>query len=125
MRFGSVDVSTERKLGWKYKIDQSPLVKLLNTDEIDEKGNWKATDYQGERDSMHVCEFCIKHHRERHIPYTKKLAAYEDEGDVIELNDDNFDEIVYGSNQIWFIEFYAPWCYHCKLMKPAFTLAST
>ena len=50
-------------------------------------------------------------------------VGYSD-GDIIDLNDNNFDEVVIGSNQVWFIEFVAPWCYHCKLMKPALQAAS-
>jgi hypothetical protein len=30
VRFGAVDVSTEKNLGWKYQIDRSPLVKLFS-----------------------------------------------------------------------------------------------
>ena len=30
VRFGSVDVSVEKTLGWKYQIDRSPLVKLFS-----------------------------------------------------------------------------------------------
>lgn len=34
--------------------------------------------------------------------------------DVIELTDDTFDEHVLDSPDIWMVEFYAPWCGHCK-----------
>src|SRR5690348_4195413 len=39
--------------------------------------------------------------------------------DVVELNDGNFEsEFSTGSN--WFVKFYAPWCGHCKTLKPIF-----
>lgn len=37
---------------------------------------------------------------------------------VIVLTDADFDRKVYGSKDIWMIEFYAPWCGHCKALQP-------
>lgn len=34
--------------------------------------------------------------------------------DVIELTDDNFDKMVLDSDDVWMVEFFAPWCGHCK-----------
>lgn len=34
--------------------------------------------------------------------------------DVIELTDDTFDDSVLDSPDVWMVEFYAPWCGHCK-----------
>jgi len=36
------------------------------------------------------------------------------------LTDRNFDDLVLNNsdNDIWFIEFYAPWCGHCKSLTP-------
>lgn len=39
-------------------------------------------------------------------------------GDVIELSDLNFDEMVMDSEDMWLVEFFAPWCGHCKNLAP-------
>jgi len=44
--------------------------------------------------------------------------------DVITLSDGNFDEEVMQSNDLWMVEFYAPWCGHCKALKPAWIEAA-
>lgn len=51
-------------------------------------------------------------------------AFYEDNDDVIELTDDNFAAKVIGSDYVWVVEFYAPWCGHCKQFAPEFGRAA-
>jgi protein disulfide-isomerase A6 len=39
----------------------------------------------------------------------KKKSSGSSKDDVIELTDDNFDKLVLKSDDIWLVEFYAPW----------------
>jgi len=48
-----------------------------------------------------------------------------DPKDVIELTDSNFEELVYGSDDMWLVEFFAPWCGHCKTLAPQWAAAAT
>ncbi len=45
--------------------------------------------------------------------------------DVIVLEDSNFDEIVMKSKDMWLVEFYAPWCGHCKSLEPEWNQAAS
>ncbi|VDO26267.1 unnamed protein product [Onchocerca flexuosa] len=44
---------------------------------------------------------------------------------VIELTDSNFEEYVLHSKDIWLVEFFAPWCGHCKALKPHWEAAAS
>eukprot|EP00188_Purpureofilum_apyrenoidigerum_P002442 Plantae.Rhodophyta-Purpureofilum_apyrenoidigerum.ctg2515.p1 GENE.Plantae.Rhodophyta-Purpureofilum_apyrenoidigerum.ctg2515~~Plantae.Rhodophyta-Purpureofilum_apyrenoidigerum.ctg2515.p1 ORF type:complete len:501 (+),score=107.19 Plantae.Rhodophyta-Purpureofilum_apyrenoidigerum.ctg2515:180-1682(+) len=43
---------------------------------------------------------------------------------VVQLTDLNFKSHVVDSNETWFVEFYAPWCGHCRNLVPAWEKAA-
>ena len=47
----------------------------------------------------------------------EKPKVYSD-NDVIVLDDSNFDSVLMKSKDMWMVEFYAPWCGHCKNLEP-------
>lgn len=56
---------------------------------------------------------------------TADAGLYGANSNVIELSADNFAQEVFGSRHIWLVEFYAPWCGHCKRLTPEWEQAAT
>jgi protein disulfide-isomerase A1 len=52
-----------------------------------------------------------------------KISALEVENNVIVLHDSNFDEEVLNQKHM-LVEFYAPWCGHCKKLAPIYASAA-
>ena len=56
------------------------------------------------------------------LQYLLPLVAFAGSSlaDVLALTSKTFDKIVYNSNKPAFVEFYAPWCGHCKQLAPTY-----
>lgn len=41
-------------------------------------------------------------------------SLYSPSSNVVDLTESNFDKLVTQSDDVWIVEFYAPWCGHCQ-----------
>jgi len=75
------------------------------------KGSTQAEDYNGGRDLESFANFLYEKTSVRaKIPRKEEYAAV--------LTDSNFDKIVMDETKDVLVEFYAPWCGHCKSLAP-------
>jgi len=132
---GAVNADEHRSLGSKFGVKGFPTIKVFGANKNSPK------DYRGGRDSTSIVEEAFKELRQ--MVKDKKSGGsggggnkqksggsggsgkrYGDD-DVVVLTDSNFDREVMDSSEPWIIEFYAPWCGHCKQLEPEWNEAAT
>ena len=47
-------------------------------------------------------------------------ALYSPSDDVVQLTQSNFQQQVVNSEEVWVVEFFAPWCGHCRNFEPEY-----
>ena len=121
--------------GGNYGIKGFPTLKLLYVDD----GKIKSSDYNGGRTAKEMLDYIFdkaKSFAAKRIGEKKASGGggggsksgggggggaadpFYSGTDVVGLNDANFKEEVLSSEEPVLVEFYAPWCGHCKNLKP-------
>ncbi|EFJ45579.1 hypothetical protein VOLCADRAFT_105867 [Volvox carteri f. nagariensis] len=139
---GAVDCDTHKEVAGEYRIQGFPTIKLLYVD--DATGSIKSLDYNGGRTAKDLVTFALDKAKSLAM---KRLGEKASSGsgsssgsssgsgsgsdgfyggtDVVTLTSDNFRTQVVKSNDLWLVEMYAPWCGHCKALKPAWIEAAS
>ncbi|XP_040283399.1 protein disulfide-isomerase A6 [Bufo bufo] len=132
VKVGAVDCDQHKALGGQFEIRGYPTIKVFGANKN------KPEEYQGGRTSESIVDSALNSirslvkdrlggrgggggggsdsGREQRTTGSKK--------EVIELTDDNFDKLVLDSDDVWFVEFFAPWCGHCKNLEPEWAAAA-
>jgi len=102
---GKVDCTVHGDLCGEHGISGYPTLKWFG------KGKPEPAPYSGGRTAKDIIEFINKETGlKARVPGAVPSV-------VVELNADNFDEVV-NSKVNAFVKFFAPWCGHCKKLEP-------
>ncbi|CAI9540244.1 unnamed protein product [Staurois parvus] len=130
VNIGAVDTDQHQSLGGQYEIRGFPTIKIFGANKN------KPENYQGARTAEAIVDAALSAIRSlakdrlngRDGGQDYKHSSGSGSGgkkEVIELTDDNFDRQVLNSDDVWFVEFFAPWCGHCKNLEPEWAAAAT
>jgi len=134
VKIGAVNADEHRSLGGQFGVQGFPTIKVFGANKK------KPEDYNGQRTAQGFVD--------AGLAAAKKLVqaqlggksssgggssgggsnsnAGPGEGkDVVELTEANFKKKVFNSEQGWLVEFYAPWCGHCKNLAGPWADAAT
>ncbi|VVD02520.1 protein disulfide-isomerase A6 homolog [Leptidea sinapis] len=117
-KVGAVDADQYKELSQKYGVSGFPTIKIFTGS--------KHSPFQGQRTAESFIDAALKAAKDKaYESLGKKSSGSSDKSDVITLTDSNFKEMVLESEDLWLVEFYAPWCGHCKNLEPHWAKAAT
>ncbi|XP_043247248.1 protein disulfide-isomerase A6 homolog [Amphibalanus amphitrite] len=130
VKVGAVDADQHQSLAGQFGVRGFPTIKVFGANKK------KPEDYNGARSAQGLTEAGLRAAKDM---VNARIGGKSSGGgsgggggggggsdkDVIELTDSNFDKMVIESDDIWLVEFFAPWCGHCKNLAPHWAEAAT
>lgn len=118
MQMGAVNVDEYKSLGEQFGVRGFPTIKMFGEDKHKPEG------YNGQRTTQGFIDAAFAALRHKVDVQMRGNRSGIPNGDfkpdltdVVKLTDANFDSLVLESNDLWLVEFYAPWCGHCKKLE--------
>ncbi|EDW11320.1 protein disulfide-isomerase A6 homolog [Drosophila mojavensis] len=120
VKLGVINGERNSELSAAYEVQGFPMIKIFGVD----KKN--PVNFFGPRTAIAIAESAMAEIKKQ----IKGVIGGEDpetppakdsicmDSDVIELQPNDFKEQVLKSQDIWLVEFYTPWCPHCKSLAP-------
>lgn len=129
VKVGGVNADEHKSLAQQFGIRGFPTIKIFG---LDKK---KPQDYNGQRTAKGIVDHALEIAQDKvraQLSGKKSGGGGGDGGgsssgdsDVVELTDSNFEKLVLKSDDMWLVEFFAPWCGHCKNLAPQWEAAAT
>lgn len=132
IKLGAADVDQHKELGGRFGIQGFPTIKIFAGDKS------KPEEYKGPRNAAGMIAEALRLAtvvaNDRMAGRGKSSSGGNKSGggskkgnpaDVVELTDSIFNKEVLDSKDMWLVEFYAPWCGHCKKLAPEWASAAT
>ncbi|XP_057505947.1 protein disulfide isomerase-like 2-3 [Actinidia eriantha] len=118
----ALDADAHQSLAQEYGIKGFPTIKVFVPGK-------PPVDYQGAREVKPIAEFALQQVKtllkdRLHGKDTGGSSENAEPTASVELNSRNFEELVLKSKELWVVEFFAPWCGHCKKLAPEWKKAA-
>ena len=141
VKVGAVDATVQTEIASSYGIHGYPTILFFGQDKSAPKRYENAREADeiakfsiDEMEAMVMKRLAVKHNPKKKRAGQKKATQGNDqcgdpnrgkevdesylegidESEVVVLNTKNYDELVTQTDDMYFIEFYAPWCSHCQ-----------
>ncbi|XP_048453069.1 protein disulfide-isomerase A6-like [Rhincodon typus] len=126
VKVGAIDVTKYASIGHQYEIEEFPTIKFFGPNKN------KPEKYYGGRSStaitngvLNSIRFIVKErlNKQDNLCGSGGQCRRINNQHAFDLNDSNFDNQLAGGDELWIVEFYAPWCEHCLSLEPEWTNA--